>query len=136
MRKFLRLCGVLGLCLCLAGCHRVTAEPATARVVTDISVTVQNGPLTARRHYTASEKVRTILHYLRWIDPYGQPEVDPEAVEGNSIRIELHYSDGNKKTYLQRADRYLLEEGKPWQNIDPEAALDLSRILGQMESDE
>ncbi len=135
MKQCLRFFGVMALCLCLTGCHRPVQEPPAARVVTDIAVTFQNGPLTAQRHYTASPKVRTILHYLRWIDPYGQPEVDPDTVTGNSIRIELYYSDGNKKTYLQKADRYLWEEGKSWQNINPEYALDLSRILGQMESD-
>ncbi len=136
VKKILQCACLLILCLSMAGCHHKPTPPPAARVVTDIAVTFENGPVTARRHYTESAKVRTILHYLRWIDPYGPPEEDPDSIPGNSIRIELRYSDGNKKTYLQKADRYLWEEGNSWQKINPDHALDLSRMLGRMESDE
>ncbi len=137
MKKAVHFAAVL-LILALTGCDRqaAPAEPESFRVVTGIAVTYENGPLQARRYYSESEKMRVILHYLRWIDPYGQPEVDPETVSGSSIRIELTYSDGKRKTYLQKADRYLLEEGKSWKKINPEYALDLSRMLGMMDSDE
>ena len=129
---------IMILALLLSGCGRKPepSEPQGFRVVTGIAVTFENGPIQARRIYTTSSKMRAILHYLRWIDPYGQPEVDPEAAEGSSILVELTYSDGGTKTYLQKADRYLLEEGQPWRKINPEHAVELSRLLGEMSSDE
>ncbi len=136
MRKVRILLILLAITASCWGCGRQVQTPQAARIVTAISVTYENGPIHTQRHYTASDKMRTILHYLRFIDCHGKPEEDPETVTGSSIRIELTYSDGKTKTYWQKADQYLLEEGKDWQKIDPKHGLDLSRILGQMESDE
>lgn len=121
-----------------AGCSRLGATPTEyppCRVVTQIDIDYENGPIRTQRHYTASEKMRAILNYLRWIDPYGRPPADPETAAGSSFQIVLTYSDGCQKTYLQKADRYLLEEGKEWATIDPDRAQTLGRILGQMSSD-
>ena len=127
------------LCLLMGGCSRhgdLPSEPPQCRVVTGIRVTFEDGPLKMERHYTASEKMRAILNYLRWIDPYGRPEEDPETVSGGSFQIVLTYSDGCEKTYVQKADRYLMEDGQDWKRIDPTRALTLSQMLGQMASDE
>ena len=122
--------------LMLSGCSRGnTAAPDKCRIVTGIHITFDNGPLHTERQYTASSKVRAILNYLRWLDPYGLPEEDPEAVSGSNFHITLQYSDGCEKHYLQKADRFLLEDGKPWRRIDPARAQTLSQILGKMESD-
>ncbi len=136
MRKIGALLILVAILAPCWGCAKEEPASQPIRIVTEISVTYENGPLQTQRHYTASQKMRTILHYLRFIDLYGKPEEDPESVSGSSIRIELTYSDGKTKTYWQKADQYLLEEGKGWQKIDPKHGVDLSRILGQMESDE
>ena len=80
--------------------------------------------------------MRAILNYLRWIDPYGKPEEDPEKVSGSDFQIVVTYSDGCQKTYIQKADRFLLEDGYGWRRIDPARAVTLSQILGKMQSDE
>ena len=123
----------------LGGCSRlgaVSTEYPSCQVITQIDVFYENGPIQLHRHYTASEKMRAVLNYLRWIDPYGAPDTDPETATGSSFRIVLTYSDGCEKNYLQKADRYLMEDGKGWATIDPDRAQTLSRILGQMHSDE
>ena len=134
MKKTIVICLLLGL-LC-TGCGNrmpVTTLP-THRVVTGIDITFQNGPLYARRIYTSAEKMSAILHYLRFIDPYGTPQEIPEQVKGSEFHILLTYSDGSEKLYRQRADRYLMKDGN-WKCIDPKKAQELSRILSQMESD-
>ena len=140
-KSFRRFCGIaailLAAALCLGGCGRRGAAENTpvCRVVTGISVTYENGPMTARRNYTASDKMREVLNYLRWVDPYGAPDEDPETADGSSFLIVLTYSDGCEKRYLQKADRFLLEEGRGWRKIDPTRAMTLGQILGQMKSD-
>ena len=135
MKKLVAIFVLISLLLC--GCGRkATQVPAQCRTVTGIRITFDNGPLHTERQYTASAKVRAILNYLRWLDPYGLPEEDPETVSGSSFAITLKYSDGCEKHYLQKADRFLLEDGKPWRRIDPARAKTLSQILGQMASDE
>lgn len=134
LRKMIAI--FIWLSLLFSGCSQGNAAPpAQCRTVTGIHVTFNNGPLYLERQYSVSSKVRAILNYLRWLDPYGMPEEDPETVSGSCFEITLQYSDGCEKRYLQKADRFLLEEGKPWRRIDPARAQTLSQILGQMPSD-
>lgn len=132
------LLAVIFSVLILTGCaggQGADASTVQPRVVTGITVTYENGPISARRYYTTSAKMRAVLNYLRWIDPYGVPQEDPSTVSGSSFRIILSYSDGREKLYLQKADRYLMEEGQSWKQIDPDKAMTLGQILGEMESD-
>ena len=135
MKKAVILCLLLGL-LCTGCGHRmpVTTVP-THRVVTGIDITFQYGPLYARRIYTSAEKMSVILHYLRFIDPYGTPPEPPESVDGSDFYIVLNYSDGGQKLYRQHADRFMQVDGGEWKSISVKKAVELSRILGQMKSD-
>ena len=135
--KFRRIFAVLSLAVLLSGCGNRAPDSSQpqCRVVTGITVTYENGTARAEKYFTASNKMRAILNYLRWIDPYGAPEEDPETVTGSSFRITLEYSDGCQKDYLQKADRFMQEDGGGWKKIDPEKALTLSQIVGEMESD-
>ena len=139
MKKSLRLVAILLLVsLLFTGCSRADSgqqAPDKCRIVTGIHIAFDDGPHHIERQYTVSSKVRAVLNYLRWLDPYGQPEEDPEVVSGSSFQITLQYSDGCEKHYVQKADRFLLEDGKPWRRIDPKRAQTLSQILGKMESD-
>ena len=125
------------MCGLLCGCH--PSEPAgteaPGRVVVQIRVAYENGGLKTYREYSSTEKMRAILNYLRWIDPYGTPKEDPDAVEGSLFRIEMVFSDDSRKVYLQKADRYMLVEGQNWKYIDPQNAMTLGDMLGKMESD-
>lgn len=125
------LIGIAALWILLAGCQRVQ-EPTPCRVVTQITVTRSDG---SRRNYTDQDKMRTVLTYLRCLDPYGTAADPPPAAAGADYRIEVSYSDGNGTIYLQRADRYLQVKGQPWQNLDPEKAALLSDIFKTVPSD-
>lgn len=136
--KGLCLFFVIGLlCSFLGGCMHFVVKPAEApvRVVTQIHVTCDNGSICSERHYSDAEKMKHVLNYLRLIDPYGRPAVDPEIIQGSSFYIELGYSDGSKKVYRQKANRYMQVDGGEWKTINPNRAEDLSILLGQMESD-
>ena len=140
IRKYRFILWILGvLCiLSLCGCNRwfhYDSGPTTCRVVESIDIYYENGPLQFHRVYTASDKMQSILNYLRLINPDGTPMEDPEASEGSTFRIVMTYTNGCQKTYLQKSDRFLLAEGQPWRNIDSKKAQELSRIIGVMESD-
>ena len=123
--------------LSLAGCSRHAGgdPPAPLRVVTEIEITFEDGPLHCRRHYTQDEKMSQILAYLRQIDPYGTPQEDPLLTDGSLFQISLTYSDGSKKIYEQKGDRFLRQDGGPWENINPAKAEALGQLLGTLPSD-
>ena len=136
--KVLLLICSLGLfCSVFSGCIQFVpqTEEKPIRVVTQIDITFDNGAIHAQRHYQDAQKVRQILNYLRLIDPYGRPTVDPELVYGSQFYIELSYSDGSKKVYRQKADRYMQIDGGEWKTINPNRAEELSLLLGQLVSD-
>jgi hypothetical protein len=113
-----------------------SGEQEEFRVVIGVTLRYDNGPLHAQRVYTSENKMQRVLDYLRLIDPYGRPAVDPEFVAGSQFHIELAFSDGSRKIYRQKADRYMQIDGGDWQTINPARAEELSLLLGQMESDE
>ena len=136
-RKKAIICIVLMALLC-GGCGRASSpdrEPGPFRVVAQIQVLYRNGPLSVRRSYTREDKMQQVLNYLHRIDPYGTPGEDPETAGGSDFLIELLYTDGSKKEYRQRSDRFMQINGGPWKQIDPEKAEDLSRILCELDSD-
>ena len=129
---------VVLIALLCGGCgkHPSPAEDTRPfRVVAQIRVFYENGPLSCQRSYTREDKMQQVLDYLRRIDPYGTPGGDPEEARGSDFRIELIYTDGSKKEYHQRSDRFMRINDGPWKQIDPEKAEDLSRILCEMDSD-
>ena len=126
------------LCLLLSscGCQEPAGQNPTAlRLVTEVSVYYQNGPLFAQRHYRHEEKMRQVLNYLRTLDAYGTPEEDPEGSTGSEFQIYLYYSDGTRKRYRQKSDRFWQVEDGPWRMIDPKKAAELSQLLSITESD-
>ena len=135
LKKAVLFC--LCFCMLLGGCGRRVndAEPPKCRVVTGVDVTFENSPFRMQWHYNTSAKMRAILNYLRWLDPYGKPEQNPEKIAGNYFEIIVSYSDGCSKTYVQKADQFFWEDGQGWKRIDPKRAITLSQILGKMQSD-
>ena len=124
------------LVLFLSGCCNPNrAESTPYRVISQIRVSYENGPLQAKRTFINSEKIQRIVGYLRYIDPYGTPDENPEKVSGSNFVITLDYSDGSHKTYHQRADRFMRVDNGPWKRVESQKAIELSRILGTLPSD-
>lgn len=128
---------LLPLFLLMTGCCRIfrSRDAVPYRVVTEVRVTYKNGTLENHRQFFQEENIHNILAYLRYIDPYGTPKEDPEQVSGRIFDIYVVYSDGSKRLYQQRADRYMRINGGPWKMIDPQKALALSGLFGMMPSD-
>ena len=126
------------VCL-LSGCSHSTALPATKppfRVVERVEITFQKGSLLSQRSYQQEEKIQRVLDYLLLIDPYGTPEVNPEAIGNSEFQIRLIYTDGSEKLYRQREHRYMKIQNGSWKLIDPEKAKQLSQLVSQLPSDE
>lgn len=125
------------LILLLTGCGLSNAiqKPSAYRVITEIYVDYQSGPLQEQWLFSTPEKMQLIVDYLRSIDPYGAPGEVPEETPGSDFQIKLLYSDGSLRHYHQHADRFMRIDDGPWKRIDPQKALELSQILGQLSSD-
>lgn len=111
-------------------------SPSAPQTVVKVTVTYHSTQNSLQREYVSSEKMRAILNYLRWIDPYGKPTIDPDTTRGSLFRIALQLSDGTQTVYLQKADQFMQINDGPWLTIDPERAGTLSQIVEKMESDE
>lgn len=119
--------------LFLVGCCPVDqADTVPYRIVTQVDVIYENGPLQLHRQFFQEESIRQVIDYLRFIDPYGTPREDPEQLSNRKYEITLTYSDGLQHHYQQRSDRYFRIGEGPWQCIDSQRALYLSGILGMM----
>ena len=128
---------ILLLLFLLCGCCRTASNNhfGAYPVITEIHVHYQNQTLEAFRTFSQPEKIQRITNYLRRIDPYGTPQQDPEQLSGSNFRITLFYSNGMQRLYHQRSDQYLKVDDGPWERIDPVKAMELSHLLGSLESD-
>ena len=124
---------IMLLTMLLTGC-RQTAQ-ARPRLVTGITADYSSGTIRLHRQYTNEEKMRSVLTYLRCLDPYGVAYEAAEQAGGSRVQIVLTYSDGSTKTYEQRADQYLRIGDSVWRNISAEKGRELPLLLGLMESD-
>ena len=104
----------------LCSCRQKNGAQNESRTIADITITYHNGPLQTQLQYTSAVKMRAILNYLRWIDPYGKPTEDPELVDGHLFQIVVAFSDGSRETVtpvLEQApglNVILAHPGEPW----------------------
>ena len=132
---YLSLVMLIVLFCCACGNYTLGAAPSAPETVVKITVTYQSPQESFRREYVSSQKMRAVLNYLRWIDPYGKPETDPDTARGGLYRITLHISDDSESVYLQKADQFMRVDGGPWLIIDADRAKTLHQILTEMDSD-
>ena len=121
----------------VSGCGGTVSPtaPSAPNTVVKVTVTYSSTQEHFFREYVSSNKMRAVLNYLRWIDPYGTPETDPDTARGGLFRIILHLADGTETVYLQKADQFMQADGGPWLTIDPDKAKTLTQIVAEMESD-
>ena len=118
----------------LTGCG--TEKPRPVRVVTRVDVACDRGYQVLRRQYTKPEKVSMVLNYLRLQENLGPPEVEPDAVAGERIQIDVTMSDGTHRFYYQQSGQFLSEQNENWHEINPELAADFDLHLQMIPTDE
>lgn len=125
------------LAVILSGCARERApqQLQQPQFVTQIDVTCRRDQQLLQRRYTAPEKMSGVLNYIRLLESQGNADTDPERVTGDVYKIVVHLSDGSRRVYHQRANRYLSKNARPWQQIDPDRAALLYPLLEQTGSD-
>ena len=136
-RKVFWGCFFIPVFLLCSGCCPVVRQTnhATYRVITQIDVLYKSGALENRRQIFQEVKMRPILDYLRYLDPYGTPQNNPENIDGTDIFITIFYSDGSQCTYQQRSDRYFRKNNEPWKRVDQAKAMELKMLLWMIPGD-
>ena len=132
MKHFFKILPLM-LCLLLTGCNMPQTQKS--RLVTEMSVQVQQEDGALFRHYTDPQKMETVLCYLRALPGRTHSCPDPERYAGPQYRIQLHYSDGSTGYIFQHADRFLSRDFHPWQEVDSGHAAFLLPLLQSMEND-
>lgn len=127
-----RILFLLILGLFLSGCS-AKQEHSAYRVVTGVQVRYTANGSTLERTYTKQGSMRSILTYLRILDPFGP--VQPEGEFDSSCQITLQYSNGPDRVYLQQGLHYLQQDNGSWERIDPSHASLLYPLLLLLPSD-
>ncbi len=120
----------------MSGCGTVDSSAIPiCRVVTQVDISCRQENMFLQRHYTDSKKMESVLLYLRLLKPLGKPNTDPDSIARETYNITIHFSDGQKRVYRQKAHRYLSIDNHPWRAIDPEQASELYALMGYYPSD-
>ena len=113
----------------------MSSDPPLCRVVTAVTVCVENGAAFSEWRYTTQNKMAKVLTCLRLLDPWDPAETDPLDEPGARYRIELTFSDGSTKGYTQIGTAYLREDNGPWQIISARHAWRIPLLLAAVPSD-
>ena len=136
MGKFWKHFFALLVCtLMMCGCSKNHTIPIP-KVATGVDIVTRRDGQLLQRHYTAQEKIRPILLYLRMLKhtPLTEPIDEPEGEDIYLIAVSL--STGEKRYYRQAKHRYFSFDGGVWGAIDPGKAASLYHILQALPSDE
>ena len=124
------------LCGALSGCSRADSpQPPVCRVVTQIDVAAAHNGTVHYHTFTDSEKMETILNYLRLVQPAGNAEIQPDTFRADAFQITLSYSDSGQTTYYQIYNDYLRKDNGFWKTVDQDQAAALPPLLISMPSD-
>lgn len=123
------------LAFTVSGCRATSQTPPISRVVTQITVEATNSGQLSKKLYTAPDKMKVILNYLRKLDPYTEADIEPDTFRTDAYQITVSYSDGNNTVYRQIYNQYLQVGNGPWKRIDPIYGGALLPILSNMPGD-
>ena len=105
--------------LLLWGCagSKAPIEPM-CRVVTRTQVVATVDGQTVDVTHTDSDKMESVLCYLRLLTQGKRVSLDPDSFRSDSYEITLFYSDGQHTTYRQLHTDYLQIDDGPWREIE------------------
>ena len=120
----------------MCGCAKNnTKTHPFCRVVTRVDITCQHEDLLIRRHYTDTQKMESVLIYLRLLKPLTISVADAEGVDADIYEITVHLSDGVRRVYRQKAHRYISKDFRAWKDVDPGHAAQLYALMRHYPSD-
>ena len=124
-------------CIHTAGCSALLmpAETSNCRVVTDVSIHVDNATEAYVCHYSDSNKVEKTLYYLRKMKFWDHPNLDPASLDCVRYHITVRFSDGSKKRYEQSGYDYFRDSNGTWFEIPGELGIGLALLLAAVPSD-
>ena len=113
-----KLAVFLVLPLLLWGCswRKMPAGPM-CRVVTQVRVTAILGGQVYESIYTDSDKMESVLCYLRLLQKGKKTDIDPDSFRVDSYEITVHYSDGQHTVYRQLHRDFLQTDGGAWHRV-------------------
>lgn len=118
------------------GCTKKDHRSAVpSRVVTGIDIYCQKATGQLSRHYRRPEKIESVLHYIRLLEPKGPTPVSQEAMQGDLYEIVVHLQDGGIRIHRQRSDTYAALHHRYWGQIDRSVGMQLRRILALLPGD-
>ena len=119
------------LCMC-GGCVR---KKNCVRVVERISVQwEENGQCISREHDTP-EHMQLILNQVRMLGQRFSSDTDPDTLDVPSVSMTLFYSDGSRRQYQIKPDRYVRIGKAPWQQASPKQITSLRLLLLSLPDD-
>ena len=123
---------LFGMTLLWGGCCRNVPQKGNelkpGRLVEQVVVRCGSKADCGEERITDPEKIRQILDLLRQLKLQGTTDTVP-AVDPEQIRIELRFSDGSRRSYVQSLDRFLQLSDGTWNRIDPEQGRELRKAL-------
>ena len=124
------------VCVIMSGCLKNNSKNVSlCRVVTRIDITCKHEDLQIERHYTNTEKIESVLTYLRLLRPLSLAQDDPDRIDADIYEITVHLSDGARRVYRQKAHRYISKDFRAWKDVDPAHAAQLYALMRHYPSD-
>ena len=120
---------ILGMC---GGCLR---KKTGVRVVERISVQWEENGQSVHREHDDPEKMQLILNKVRTLGQRFSSETDPELLDVPTVTMTMFYSDGSKRQYQIKPDRYVRIGQTPWQQASPKKITSLRLLLLSLPED-
>ena len=125
------LLAVVLLCMC-GGCLN---KKTGVRVVEQISVQWEENGRSISREHDEPEKMQLILNKLRTLGQRFSSDTDPDTLDVTAVTVTLFYSDGSRKQYQIKPDRYVRIGQNPWQQANPKQITSLRLLLLSLPDD-
>lgn len=96
---------------------------AEDHIVTRVRVDCAHQDVQLFRNYTDTEKVETILNFLRLCKFAGLPESAPPARPDSRSVFTVSLAGGGQRVYELLDGQYFSKDGSPWELVEPPASI-------------